>query len=117
MNQDSLSSSAQDDSTKKCPEPPGTIEVPDDPPCPDYEKIPENEKEIIDIKLESAKNSADQVCEESLTKAEDTRAQAETTYKAAIRKHDLAMGQLTTKIEIAKKQGVGRNKITKEIKL
>lgn len=104
MNQDLSGSPSQDNSTNPCFEPPGTIEVPDDPTCPDYEKIPEDEKETIDLKLESAKNSADEIYEESLTKIEDTKAQAQAAYDAAMRKHDLAMKQLNTKIEIAKKQ-------------
>ncbi len=105
MNQESSSSSVQDDITQKGPEQSGTTQVPDDPVCPEYEdERIQGEKESIDIQLESAKNSDDQVYEESLVKAEDTKAQAKTAYDAAIRKHDLAERQLNTKKGITEKQ-------------
>jgi hypothetical protein len=103
-NQENSNMSVQDESKKKCPEPPWPIEVPSDPSCPDYVKIPEDIKEVIDLNLESTKKGADEAYEESLTKAEDTKDQAKTVYDASIRKHSSAMRLLATNVEIAKKQ-------------
>lgn len=104
MNQEKSNMSVQDECKKKCPEPPCPIEVPDDPSCTDYEKIPGDIKKAIDLKLELAKQSAVEAYEDAQTKAEDAKAQAKTSYDAAIRKYDDNVRRLSTRVKIKKEQ-------------
>lgn len=103
-NQENSNMSVQDESKKECPKPPRPFEPPSDPSRPGYDKIPEDIKEVIDLKLESTKKGANEAYKDAKTKAEDDKSQAKTVYDAATRKHCDAVRQLATKVEIAKKQ-------------
>lgn len=88
---------------------PETEDVPDDPPCPGYDDMYadiSDEKKLDDIclKLEKAKNVADEAYQDALAKAEIAKAQAEIKFDAAERSGDLAKNKLGSKKEIAKKQ-------------
>ena len=87
---------------------PETEDVSDDPPCPDYDDmyadISDEKKDDICLKLEKAKNVADEAYQDALAKAEIAKAQAEIKFDAAERSGRLADSKLGSKKEITKKQ-------------